>query len=322
MTELVVSDIGGTNARFALATLEDGEVTHLGEPHTYQAREHASLQTAWEHFAKDVGRPLPRIASFGIAAPVGEDLIKLVNSPWMLRKSALYDLGLDRVSVVNDFDAIGHAVAKLPDSDFLHLCGPDQPLPDRGVISISGPGTGLGIASVLRAGSHYHVIPTEGGHQDFAPVDSIDDQLLARLRKTLTRVSVERVVSGPGIVAIYQTLAAIEGRAVPDLENKAIWTMALDGSDSLARAAMERFFLSLGSMAGDIALAHGAKAAVIAGGLGLRLKDHFAASGFAQRFTAKGRFADIMAAMPVKLITHPQPGLYGAGVAFDQEHGL
>jgi glucokinase len=174
--------------------------------------------------------------------------------------------------------------------------------------------------AVHRVGGGYHVIPTEGGHIDFAPLDRIEDMILERLRASHTRVSAERVVSGPGIVPIYETLAAIEGRTVPARDDKAIWSLALDGGDSLAHAALDRFCLSLGAVAGDLALAQGAAAVVIAGGLGLRLKDRLVQSGFAQRFAAKGRFAAMMAAMPVKLITHPQPGLFGAAAAFAQEH--
>jgi len=172
----------------------------------------------------------------------------------------------------------------------------------------------------LRTPHGYHVIETEGGHVDFAPLDEIEDAMLKRLRRTYNRVSTERIVAGPGIVTIYETLAAIEGRAVQRLDDKEIWREALEGEDSLALAALDRFCLSLGAVAGDLALAQGAKGVVIAGGLGLRLKDHLARSGFAERFAAKGRFRTMLEAIPVKLITHPQPGLFGAAAAFAQEH--
>jgi glucokinase len=107
---------------------------------------------------------------------------------------------------------------------------------------------------------------------------------------------------------------------VPRLDDKAIWLMALEGNDSLALAALDRFCLSLGAVAGDLALAQGAKGVIIAGGLGLRLKNHLVHSGFSERFAAKGRFRTMMEAIPVKLITHPQPGLFGAAAAFAQEH--
>jgi glucokinase len=134
-------------------------------------------------------------------------------------------------------------------------------------------------------------------------------------------VSVERVVSGPGLANIYEALAAIEGRAVQTGDDKAVWTAALSGADSLAVAALDRFCLILGSVVGNIALAHGANAVVVAGGLGARIADLLPRSGFSGRFTAKGRFEKMMSAIPVKVITHPQPGLFGAAVAFAEEHG-
>ena len=151
-------------------------------------------------------------------------MIKLTNNPWIIRPALIPErLGADTYVIVNDFGAIAHAVAQLPDEDFLHICGPERPLARDGVTSICGPGTGLGVAGVLHAGGSYHVLPTEGGHVDFAPLDAFEDAMLARLRKTFTRVSAERVCAGPAIVAIYETLAEIEGKPVRHLDDKAIW---------------------------------------------------------------------------------------------------
>ena len=319
--QVVAVDIGGTHARFAIAEVADGRVVSLGEPVTLKTAEHGSFQLAWEAFAERHGGALPRAAGIAVAAPVGGEVIKLSNNPWIIRPALIPErLNVDHWTLVNDFGAIGHAVAQVPDSDSVHLCGPDGPLPDRGMITVCGPGTGLGVAGVLRHAAGYHVVETEGGHTDFAPLDRIEDALLQHLRGTYTRVSVERIVAGPAIVAIYETLAAIEGRAVARMDDKTIWAKALDGSDSLATAALDRFCLSLGAVAGDLALTHGPKGVVIAGGLGLRLKDHLLRSGFGERFVAKGRFRNLMASVPVKLITHPQPGLYGAAAAYAQEH--
>lgn len=316
---LVAVDIGGTHARFALAEVAGGRVLALGEPVTLKTAEFASLQTAWQAFGAQAG-PLPRAAAIAVASPVGGELIKLTNNPWIIRPALVRErLEVDDFVLINDFGAVGHAVAQLDDAHFERLCGPDQPLPAHGSLTVCGPGTGLGVALVHRTARGYQVIETEGGHQDFAPLDALEDRMLKRLRKTYTRVSAERICAGPGIIAIYETLAEIEGRAVPRLDDKAIWTMALEGSDSLALAALDRFCLSLGAVAGDLALAQGAKGVVIAGGLGLRLKDHLARSGFAERFAAKGRFRSLMEDIPVKLITHPQPGLFGAAAAFAQE---
>ena len=319
--QLVAVDIGGTHARFALAEVAGGRVVTLGEAVTLKTAEHASFQLAWEEFARISGGVLPRAAAIAVAGPVGGEMIKFTNNPWIIRPALIPEkLGAERYVVVNDFAAVAHAVAQADEAHFLHLTGPDTPLPATGTISVVGPGTGLGVAQLWRNAGGYHVQPTEGGHIDYAPLDAIEDAILARLRKRHRRVSVERVVAGPGIVDIYETLAAIEGRAITDQDDKALWTAGTSGQDSLAAAAVDRFCLSLGSVAGDLALAHGASALVMAGGLGLRIKDTLARSGFADRFCAKGRFEALMAAMPVKLITHPQPGLFGAAAAFAQAH--
>ncbi len=323
MTQIVVVDIGGTHARFALADVAGGQVRALGDVVTLQTADHASFQTAWEAFAEHIGHLLPKAVGIAVAGPVDGDIIKFTNNPWILQPAQLRaQLQVDALTLVNDFGAVGHAVAQARPEHFLHLCGPEIDLPPTGTISVVGPGTGLGVSQVWGAGADYHVVPTEGGHADFAPLDAIEDEILTQLRKRYRRVSVERIVSGPGLVDIYQTLARIEGRAVQQLDDKALWALGMSGDDSLATAAIERFCLSLGSVAGDIALTHGASAVVIAGGLGLRLKEIILASGFAERFRAKGRFEVMMARLPVKLITHPQPGLFGAAAAFCREHGI
>jgi glucokinase len=321
LTEVVAADIGGTNARFAIAEVDGGRVVRLGEPVTLRAADHASLQTAWQHFAEIAGRPLPRNAAIAVASPITGDVIRMTNNPWVIRPSLIPErLEADTYVVINDFGAVGHAVAQVSDEHFVHLCGPDVPLPSSGSTTVCGPGTGLGVAQVFRSDGRYNVIETEGGHMDYAPLDTIEDAILRRLRRTYTRVSAERICSGPGIVAIYETLAELEGRPVPSRDDRTIWTEALNGTDSIALAALDRFCLALGAVAGDLALAHGPRGVVIAGGLGLRIKDRLLRSGFDQRFVAKGRFQSLMASIPVKLITHPQPGLFGAAAAFAQEH--
>ncbi len=319
---IVAIDVGGTHARFAIAEIGIGGAITLGAPETFRTSEYASFQTAWEAFAALQFEALPRACAIAIAGPVGGEVIQFTNNPWIIRPALIPEkLGVERFTVVNDFGAVGHAVARAENGAFVSLCGPDEPLPPSGTLSIVGPGTGLGVAHVWRDGlGGYRVQATEGGHIDFAPLDSIEDAILARLRQRYRRVSAERVVAGPAIVDIYETLAAMEGKAIQLSDDRAIWAAATAGEDSLAAAAADRFCLSLGSVAGDIALAQGASGVVIAGGLGLRIRDTLLKSGFAQRFRAKGRFEGLMAAIPVKLITHPQPGLFGAAAVFAQEH--
>jgi glucokinase len=318
---VVAADIGGTHARFAIATLDGKRVAALGEPVTLRTSEHASFETAWREFERLSGGALPDALAMAVAGPVGGELLQLTNNPWVIRPAVLREtLATGGLTLVNDFGAVAHAVAAVDASAFQPVCGPDEPLPSDGVITILGPGTGLGVAALLRRAGGYDVIETEGGHTDFAPLDSLEDRILAHLRKNFRRVSVERLISGRGLMNIYESLAAIEGSPLAIGDDKALWAAALGGSDSLASAALDRFCLCFGAVAGDLALAHGAAAVVIGGGVGLRLADYLPRSGFSSRFVAKGRFERRMAKIPVKLITHPQPGLLGAAAAFAQQH--
>ena len=322
MKRIAVADIGGTRARFALATIEGARVASLSEPLVLETTEHASFRLAWKEFGDRLGIDLPDELAIAFAGPVEGELLKLTNSPWVIRPRLVDDeLGLRRHTIVNDFGAIAHAVAMLGEEHFRHLCGPDRPLPARGIISILGPGTGLGVASLLRSAAGIEVVQTEGGHIGYAPLDSLEDEILALLRMEFGRVSVERVASGPGLSNLYRSIGRIEGGSPQFEDERQLWEAALAGSDSLARAALDRLCLILGAVAGDIALAQGAGAVVIGGGVGTRISGHLPKSGFHERFISKGRLEPHMSNLPVKLITYPQPGLYGAAVAFAKEHG-
>lgn len=322
MKRIAVADVGGTHVRFAMAEIDDGRVVGLDEPVTLKTSEHGSFQLAWQEFGRRAGIDLPNELAIAFAGPVGGDVLKLTNNPWVIRPALIKErLGVDRYTIVNDFGAVAYAVATLGEEHFRHLCGPETALPQEGVTSIVGPGTGLGVAALLRRGGGYEVIATEGGHIDFAPLDELEDRILRELRRSFRRVSVERVVAGQGLPNLYEALATIENLDVTIHDEKELWASALNGADSLATAALDRLCLSLGAVAGDLALAQGANAVVIAGGVGLRLADYLAQSGFRDRFIAKGRFERLMDDLPVKLITHPQPGLIGAAAAFAKEHG-
>jgi glucokinase len=253
--ELVTADIGGTHCRFAIATRHgDGRIT-LSHEAKLKVAEHASLQTAFEAYREALDRPVPRNAALAVAAPVEGELLKLTNNPWVIRPAHVAErLGLESALLLNDFAAVAHAVAASTPADFAHVAGPDMPLPETGVVSVIGPGTGLGVAILLK-GPRPRVVATEGGHIDFAPLDSLEDMLLAQYRARFRRVSVERIVAGPGLANIHAALAAIEGRAVPMRDDKALWEAALVEKDPLAEAAFDRWCLSLGSVAGDLALA-------------------------------------------------------------------
>ena len=321
--DLVSVDLGGTHVRFALASVSAGRVTALGEPVTLHTNDYDGMASAWAAYAALAGQKLPPAGSLAIASPIAGDALKLTNSTWVLRPASLaQELGLERMTLINDFGAVGHAVAQLPERWFQHLAGPEVALPVAGVIGVLGPGTGLGVAHVLRAADGYQVMETEGGHIDWAPVDPLEDKLLAELRRAFGRVSAARGVAGPGLAHIHALLAGQEGAAVAEGDLAALWQAALGGGDRLAMAALDRFCLCLGSVAGDIALAQGAHGMVIAGGVGARIAGKLPGSGFGQRFRAKGRMEPMLAALPVKLITYPEPGLFGAAAAFAKEHSV
>lgn len=320
MKQILTSDIGGTHARFALATLEGGRVTELRNRVTLKTDEHESFKAALVEFQRRSGAEYADLA-ISFAGPVGRDELKLTNNAWVISPATLgRELGIDRCTIVNDFGAVAHAVACLSEKQFLRLSGPRSPLPVDGIISIVGPGTGLGVALLWRNADRYEVIETEAGHVDFAPIDGAEDRILMELREHFGRVSVERIASGPGLWNLYQVLRSINGRPLTLSSEQEVWDAALAGTDELALAALDRFCSVLGSFAGDCALSQGAAAVVIAGGIGLRIADYLPKSGFRDRFVAKGRFEARMAKIPVKIVAYPEPGLLGAAAAFARDH--
>ncbi len=313
--EIIAVDIGGTHARFCRARTEDRAAPQLGVVRTYRVADRPGLAEAWRAFARDEALALPGQAVIALAAPVERTPIRLTNSTWAVDPTALeQELGLDRLLLVNDFVAMAHGVTAMPRDRLVHLSGRDTGLPDAGTISVIGPGTGLGVAQISR-GDDMRIIATEGGHIGFAPVDEADDAVLARLRLRFGRVSAERVVSGPGLGALHQALAAIAGREAPERDDAALWQAALGGEDDLAAQALGRLCLSYGTVAGDLALAHGATCVVLTGGLTGRMRHAPAFAAFHERFVAKGRYRAMMADIPVYFADHPELGLFGAAVA-------
>jgi len=315
-TRIVAADIGGTNARFALAEVAGGRVVSLDEPVVLRAADHAGLASAWAAFGAAVGEPLPHLAAIGVAGPVNGEPVRFVNSDWVVDPASLADeLGLLSFRLLNDFGAMAHAVHALGPEWFARVCGPDVPLPASGAISVIGPGTGLGVAVLQRLESGTMVLETEGSHVHFAPLDETERSLCEALSARHGRASIERVVSGPGLGEIVRTFDPSDTR-----DDAALWEAALAGSDRHASAALNLLLAAFGSAAGDLSLAHGAYGVALTGGLANRLSGHFAASRFAARFAAKGRYRARMESIPVRLLTHPQPGLYGAAAAFALEH--
>ncbi len=319
MADIIAADIGGTNARFARASLDASGVPSLGAVRKYKVADFPSLQSCWAAFARDEGGALPRAASIAFATAIGGDVIKLTNSSWIIRPHRLGDeLGLDQLRLVNDFEAVGHAVSKLPQENFQLLFGPDKPFPHDGAVTILGPGTGLGVGMIAYDDGVPHIMATEGGHIDYAPLDAIESRVADYLRDKFLRVSTERIISGPGLNNLYKALATIGHERIELMSDADLWKSAIAGTDSFARTALDRFCLIYGSVAGDLALAQGPHSVVLAGGLTQRIKDVLLDSGFHNRFTAKGRFQSLMAQVPVRLAMHDEIGLFGAAAAFKE----
>lgn len=311
---IAVADIGGTHARFAFAEVGSGDVRKLGPAFVVKVADYAELTDAWRAFLQAQDHPAPRGAAFAVACPVRGELIKFTNNHWVLRRGALAGaLGVDSLLIVNDFGAIGHAVAALPPQDLPVLLGDAARLPRPGVVSVVGPGTGLGVALTVLGEKGHQVIETEGGHIGFAPRDEFETALLARLTQKFGRVSAERVICGSGLAEIYQQLS---GRETPPQDVNALWQAAIDGSNALARAALEKFCALLGGFCGDAALIHGANAVALGGGLAPRIAQFLAEPGFAENFIAKGRYREMLRQIPLFVLSHPQPGLFGAAAAF------
>jgi glucokinase len=311
---IAVADIGGTHARFAIALVSPGAKPVLGDVTVLATADFPSLAAAYETFAGTIEGARPRRGSFALACPIRGETLKFTNNPWTLRPAALAgETGLEEVRLLNDFGAVGHAAAHFDVADLVHVSGPAVAPPRQGIVSILGPGTGLGVAQLILDEPNYKVVETEGGHIDFAPRDALEDALLARLRHKFGRVSIERVVSGPGLADIRATLSGMEEEHRDDAK---LWAAAISGADPLARTALEKFWACLGGVAGDVALLQGAHAVMLAGGLSARIAGALTRAGFVERFVAKGRYREMMANIPVWLIVHPQPGLFGAAAAF------
>lgn len=316
--KIAALDIGGTHARLAIATLAASGSIDLDPPVTLKTSDYPGIEAAWHAFAAMFDAALPDAAAIAIAGPVSGGSVRMTNNNWAIdTKNLARQLGLRQITLLNDFAAVAHAAAISADDALEYLAGPDVPLPSAGTISVIGPGTGLGVAQIHRSPHGYIVQATEGGHIGFAPLDAIDDAIAANLRARHGRVSVERIVSGPGIVEI---LAALQDGAASLLDDETIWGLGMSGKNEHCAEAVERFCRCLGSAAGDYALAHGAGGVVIAGGLGYRLRHVLARSGFAESFSCKGRYESMMASIPVKLMRHSQPGLLGAAAAYAKEH--
>jgi glucokinase len=319
---ILAGDIGGTKALLLLATVRQGRLAPVLE-RRYAVASCADFSAMLARFLDECrqhrGREL-RLASacFGAAGPVSGDRIQMTNLPWRLDAAAITaEFGIGRVLLVNDFEAAAKGVEALGQGDSTVLQR-GEPLP-RAARVVIGAGSGLGVAYALPQGKRYQVIAGEGGHAGFAPADDEQMRLWRALHAQLGRVSVEHVVSGPGLVRIYEFLRA-ELPQAPALHASmrgaaAISRHALEQNDPLACRALDLFIACYGAVAGDHALAVSARGGVyIAGGIAPKILGRLAAGGFMAAFNAKGVHAQLNLKVPVQVVTTERLGLLGAAL--------
>lgn len=313
---LLVGDVGGTNARFALARMGDGR-PRLEHFESFPAETHPTFLDGVKAYLD--GCPVkPTGGVIAVAGPVTDGAIDLTNSPWRVSEGELQTLGLNPIRLINDFEALAWGAPIVPEDELASLGGPAQGDP-HAAIALVGPGTGFGVSALARdAHGREMALPSEGGHACFAPGDEIEDEILRILRRRYDRVSIERLICGPGLLNLHRALAEIDGRETHIDDPAQITAQALDDPNSPCGATLARFCAMLGAVAGDIALTTGARGGVyIAGGIAPRILPFIQASPFRRRFERKGRFQDYMAAIPTKVILHKHAALLGAArVAF------
>lgn len=304
----LIADIGGTNARFALS--QRGEITT--DVSVLSCLDYPDLATVTSAFLETLPQTEhPRFATFAVAAPVKGDTIQFTNLGWSFSVEALRrDLGLETLNVINDFTAIAWAVPRLQ-ADQRRQIGGGAPVPNA-PIAILGPGSGLGVAALIPTDDGWTVLATEGGHATMAAATVEQDRVLETLRHTFGHVSIERVLSGPGLLNIYTALTGMKEENQVHLSPEEISSRAIAHPGTPAATALDLFFDFLGTAAADAALAYDARGGVyLAGGILGKLECAMENSTFRQRFESKGRFKDFVSRIPTYVLSHPFPALAG-----------
>ena len=314
-TDLLVADIGGTNARFAIS---DGEGA-LHELRVLHAANFPKIDEAIAAYFAELKRPRPKQACFAVACPAKGAEIKLTNSSWRFVKEELrQNFQFERFVVINDFEALAASVPVLKGAQLAELRpGVADP---TSVSLVIGPGTGLGVGAFVPAGkSAWAVISGEGGHVGFAPNTEQEIRLWQRMREKYGRVSAERVLNGAGLVNVYRFMTDEAGQKIGEIDAPEISRRALAGEEVAVNTVL-MFFDMLGSVTGDLALAFGSRGGVyIGGGITPKLLDFARRSKFVDRFLDKGRVAAILHSMPICVILEERAALYGVRRQFDRE---
>lgn len=317
---ILAGDIGGTSARLALFARTDGGV-RLHCDVTYPSRDYPGLAEIAQAFLGAYPTALDAVC-FGIAGPVQHGRVKTPNLPWTIEAHALANaLGIARVELINDLEANAWGIDALGATDVVMLqAGSADP---RGNAAVIAAGTGLGQAGLYWDGRIHRPFASEGGHVEFAPRTALEAELLAHLLGKWDHVSVERVLSGPGLVTIYEFLkatgrergvVAVAERMQQDDPAKVIAEAAESGECPLCRAALELFVAVYGAVAGNLALTLLATGGVwIGGGIAPKILSALATPRFIAAFRAKGRMRALMESIPVRVILNPKTALLGAG---------
>ncbi|NQV86880.1 MAG: glucokinase [Woeseiaceae bacterium] len=312
-SSLLIGDIGGTNARFALA---DTENVGFRDALTLKCADFASVDAAIQQYLQQTSAAAPSVICLAAAGPLIGDSIKVTNNHWAISPKDVGSVfGIESVRLLNDFEALAYSIPFLGAHDYTAV---GLPLPrtladDEFNIAIIGPGTGLGTAGLCRRGDLLIPISGEGGHVGFAPESQVQIEVLKVLRERFERVSAERLVSGSGIENIYNALTLIHGEKKAQLTAAEVFAAAATGNDPRAVETVGLFFDVFGQVAGDLALVLDARDGVfIAGGIAKRYPDLLAGSGFRNAFESKGRHRALMESIPTQLVTHDEPGLLGS----------
>jgi len=321
---VLLGDIGGTNARFALADVTASSPLLSDSVRVYKVNDFSSLPDAASRYLQDVGDQVQR-AVIAVAGRVDGDEARITNFPWVISvPRTCQALGLQRMRLVNDFTAQSMAVLALQHADVVEIGGIPWPGKrgehgnDRSY-AVIGPGTGLGVGGLLIRERRPYPLATEGGHVDFAPGNPTEIAILQQLSQEFGRVSVERLISGMGLVNIHRALSQIAGVDPGPMQPRDV-TEGASAGDPRCMRAVDIFCAVFGAAAGDLVLSLGAWDGVfLTGGLVPKLLDVLRHSPFRARFEHKGRFSSAMAKIPTLAVVHPQPGLLGAAVLAMQD---
>jgi glucokinase len=310
---ILVGDVGGTHARFAVADLSNG--ARIDGRQDMSDAEFSSLSDALSKYLNEAKFDRkPTAVAIAAAGPIVNGTVTMTNRGWKLSEDDLKKAGFEHALLINDFAALAFSAPKLAPADF-HTIGPALRGTEGGPITILGAGTGFGVSCLARYRGRAVPLATEGGHIAFAPADDEEIAVLQALAQKFGRVSVERILSGPGLENLYGALLQIGGKPADGLKAPDIQKNAESG-DALAGKALAMFCAVWGSVAGDLALAHGATAGVyIAGGIGPKIEAFLQKGSFRARFEDKGRLSYFVRAIPTRLIVNSDATFLGAAYA-------